>query len=143
MEDYIFIIIAIVLSILGAVNKGKKKENAGAVTNEGVSGQPNSFFKHFLDDDFLGQPEVKPAPVYTASQPKAKTPKIKKTMGHTPFLPGESRVRRIRERTFISKKVEIIQNKPISSKPKVSREIMKGFSLKKAVVYSEIIEKRY
>ena len=62
MEDYIFLIIAIVLSIFGAINQNKKKKIEENPFLEAEEKPRNSFMDQLLGADFLNEPEVKKAP---------------------------------------------------------------------------------
>ena len=57
MEDYIFLIIAIALSVFGAINQNKKKKNEGNLVSENEEAPRNFFMDHFLDDDFPDEKE--------------------------------------------------------------------------------------
>ena len=79
MEDYIFIIIAIVLSVIGAVNRKKKQQIARMKEEEAprVHRPASSFDKLFNDpffDDEFEEPIPAPVP--------APAPKLTVTMGY-------------------------------------------------------------
>ena len=62
MEDYIFLIIAIVLSIFGAINQNKKKKIENNAFLEAEEKPRNGFMDQLLGADFLNEPEVEKAP---------------------------------------------------------------------------------
>ena len=127
MENYIFIIIAIVLSVFGAMNRSKKKE-AGS----GQEGnRPSSVFDGLFEDPVFREeePEVKPAKAARhLSTPQPVAPKGMKAPGIN--------------RTPIREKKEIVLNAENKREYRI-HPVMKDFSLKKAVVYSEILKRKY
>jgi hypothetical protein len=147
MEDYIFLIIAILLSIFGAINKNKKKKAAEmpAETTEEHSG--NYLLDELFGDDFMEEkptPEVKPAPAKQATpEPKIwKEPQIvRHAYSHQPFkstLPARAK----RQSISTTKKPA---EEPIiePDQPTLAGNFTEGFSLRKAVIYSTILERKY
>lgn len=162
MEDYIFIIIAIVLSILGAVNKSKKKKMQ-QMENDETNERQSSIFDQFFDEPMFEEP--KPEPVFSETQPikmeheemkppeELKAPKMERPslsrlerpkLERTPLTRLErTPLRTMKQNEPPKKKMTIEEkeeDKPIS---KSYSSIMDGFSLKKAVVYSEIMNRKY
>jgi outer membrane biosynthesis protein TonB len=130
MEDYIFIIIAILLSVVGAMNR-KKKEAAAKGESQPAGRRPSVFDQLFEDPLFAEEvapvkPQVveKPVPV-----PKKKPEPAKKPEPVVQFRPV--------------KKPQVTA--PIKDHPPGRRvhPLMKDFSMKKAVIYSEILQRKY
>ena len=133
MEDYIFIILAIVLSVVGAINQNKKKRAAQQLSeNENRPHRP-SVFEQLFEDDFFNEeePVVRPVP-----QPKPKPePRIK----YQPLVREEpAKAAVINYKNTPKDTSPLLQNSTPESHP-----IRKDFSLKKAVIYSEILKRKY
>lgn len=146
MEDYIFILIAIVLSIFGAINQNKKKKMEQMREEEQEPEHEPSFFGQIFDDPmFREEPQPKPVrePVVVEK------PRI---------VPGkripEPRLQRQPLRSTLLKKTEIgdaiDKNKIASSLTKTEAEdqtdrksFLSDFSLRKAVIYAEILERKF
>ncbi|HBL76151.1 MAG: hypothetical protein A2W90_08825 [Bacteroidetes bacterium GWF2_42_66] len=140
MEEYIFIILAIILSIVGAVNKNKKK--TAGTTGSGIP----SFFEKMMgeslfdEEPVVNSPKQETAPSSHPSMPKQKKETL---VRRQPFLSHELAERGIPKRASGLKKVENIQKKePVKKKERI-HDLMKGFSMKKAIIYSEIIQTKY
>lgn len=147
MEDYIFLIIAVLLSIFGAINKNKKKKAAEmpAETTEEHSG--NYLLDELFGDDFMEEkqtPEVKPAPAKQSTpEPKIwKEPQIvRQAYSHQPFkssLPARAK----RQSISTMKKPD---EEPVveTDQPALSGNFTDRFSLRNAIVYSTILERKY
>ncbi|MGQ7869703.1 hypothetical protein [Sunxiuqinia sp. sy24] len=144
MEDYIFILIAIVLSIFGAINKNQKKKMAQMEEEEEAPSHQPSFFDQVFDDPvFREDPMPEPKSVVVE---KTKT-FVKKTM-------QQERVERTPLRSSVLKKTEIgdaIHKNKIASGPNTEEveteagndSLLSNFSLRKAVIYAEILERKY
>ncbi len=146
MEDYIFILIAIVLSIFGAINQNKKKKMEQMREEEPEPEHESSFFDQIFDDPMFSE-EPKPKPV--------REPVVveKPRTVHERRIP-EPKLQRQPLRSSIVKKTEIgdaIHKDKIAStatakeaETKDARySIMSDFSLRKAILYSEILERKY
>lgn len=152
MEDYIFILIAVALSVFGAINK-KKKEQAKALERD-EEHAPKSVFGDLFDDDFFGhtQPATNtvPPPVEKpVAKPKApkkvKPPVQMETPAKLKYTPLQ-RVSLVHSHQRPERKSENLQIEELAEEtvPKVKKQhpIMDGFSLRKAVVYSEILQRK-
>lgn len=145
MEDYIFIILAIILSIVGAVGRNKNKKspaNIGSVGSQPTR-KPN-FFDQFMNETFFEETPVS-KPVITPvqkSNPVAPRKKTEKNIRQT-FLTDESTERNIKRPPSQLAKVESIKKQVPARKNKEIHELMKDFSLRKAIIYSEIIDRKY
>lgn len=147
MEDYIFLIIAIVLSIFGAINKNKKKKAAELPAESTEEHSGNYLLDELFGDDFMEEkttPEVIPAPAKPVTpEPKIwKEPKIiRQGYSHQPFkstLPARAKRQSI---STTKKPVEESVIEP--DQPTLAGNFTEGFSLRKAVIYSTILERKY
>ncbi|WP_321288589.1 hypothetical protein [uncultured Sunxiuqinia sp.] len=138
MEDYIFIIIAIVLSIVGALNQNKKKKAMQEQQNGDEQHQEPSFFEQIFNDPVFQEEEIQVEKVPT----RAARPEVKKSEKRVPHKPLQSS---IMKKTEISGSInDNIGEEEYDETQETTREsIMNGFSLKKAVIYSEIINRKY
>ncbi|WP_163709670.1 hypothetical protein [Mangrovibacterium lignilyticum] len=153
MEDYIFIIIAIVLSVFGAMNQQKKKrEQAMRGMDDEEERTSNSIFDQLFEDDvfmtgnpqeMVSPPIVKPAP---PKKEKMKAPVKMEAPARMAYKPikreglKHSYVRE--ERKSTSLELEKLQ-KEDESKFRSKNFRRKDFSLRKAVIYSEILNRKY
>jgi hypothetical protein len=144
MEDYIFLIIAVVISIFASINKNKKKsaEKIPAIESNEDSG--DSFIDQFFDLDFPDEEEtipVKAAPAEKKVPLVAPTP-IRTQMSHVSTfkssLPERSGriVQKIKKREFLNESEPEIETDETS-------EYLSNFSLRQAFVYSEILNPKY
>ena len=155
MEDYIFILIAIALSVFGAMNKQKKKREEAMRDMNDYERPSRSVFEDIFEGDLfmMGQqednqvppPVVKPAPA-PAKQKEMKAPakmEAPPKMEHKPLKRetlSHSYVRPERKmKTMEVEKLSLQEEAKLSPK----NLIMKDFSLRKAVLYSEIINRKY
>jgi hypothetical protein len=142
MEDYIFIIIAIVLSIVGALNQNKKKKAMQEQQDGDEQHQEPSFFEQIFDDPVFQEEEIQVEKVPA----KTETPEVKKREKRVPHKPLQSS---LMKKTEISGSIDdnigaAIGEDEYEETQETTREsIMNGFSLKKAVIYSEIINRKY
>ncbi|MCW0482568.1 hypothetical protein [Gaoshiqia sediminis] len=137
MEDYIFILLAIVLSIIGAYNQSKKKKAAEQMMDEEDTIAPRpSVFEQLFDDDFFTdeKPIVKPV-VKPFSKPEPPKP-----MGYQPLIREEIRKKPVKP--VKKTPAQVIETTLAGSQAK-NNPIRKDFSLKKAVIYSEILQRKY
>jgi hypothetical protein len=145
MEDYIFLIIAIVLSIFGAINQNKKKKIEDNPFLEAKEKPRNSFMDQLLGADFLNEPEekkippvrIKPVPINVANKSTIDIPRGK--FYHQTFkstLPDRPKHELI-QTTWKQKQEEEI------SEGEESTNYLEDFSLRKAFVYSEIMNRKY
>lgn len=158
--DYLFLIMIVVASIIQSISQNRKKKalqemtqkkntqgntsmpdvlEAEPETMKGYDSPVGNIFesiqkmlipefeeeKHVLDDDF---------PVTVAEK------KIIKETDQTPVNAEEKLMREIDERHK-----ELVTPKPVTDIPAISRKtrMREGFNLRKAVVYSEILNRKY
>ncbi len=124
MEDYIFIIIAIVLSALGALNRNKKKRIAQMEENGNGKNEPSFFEQQFVDTFF--EDEI-PEPVVETPKP---APRV---------VVEPKPVQIIKE----EKKPKVLKETKTDNEETRLDSIRNNFSLKKAVIYSEILNRKY
>jgi len=148
MEDYIFLIVAIVLSIFGAINKKKKIAGQANPLEEKPQRSKNFFLEQLLGEDFLEptpeavQPVVQEKPIVRIQKlAKDKIPVRPTGLYHESFistLPGQKK-----------KQEPLLQTKPQEKEPEIDNEEVEttdyfgDFSLRKAFVYSEILHPKY
>jgi hypothetical protein len=145
MEDYIFLIIAIVLSIFGAINQNKKKKAGDKPFAEEIEEPRNRFMDQLLGRDFLDEPLVKKAPpvrinptrVNIAAKSTSEIPRSKfyhQTFKSTlPDRPKHELVQTSRKQKAEEEMTEVED----------SINYLEDFSLRKAFVYSEILNRKY
>ena len=138
MENYIFIIIAVVLAIFSAANKKNKRE---AEQRRAESSPDGAEKNPVFEDDFFQQStfsEEIPVMDPTASEEAIKkfTPRIRKGFER----PGM-------ERIFLRHQATENTPKEFEQQPSVKENLhhplRHEFSLKKAVIYSEILNRKY
>jgi len=144
MEDYIFLLIAIALSVYGAINQNRKKK-AADLPLEAQEEEPRNFFMdQFLGKDFLDETEEVAPPV----KAKPVAPKIHFKSGYELKKEEKSQMR------FKSTLPEMKKRQPISAIKKQNEEeeiaeseeagsYLEDFSLRKAIIYSQILERKY
>jgi len=145
MEDYIFLIIAIVLSIFGAINQNKKKKAVDNPFTEDIDEPRNGFMDQLLGRDFLDEPVVKKAPPVRINQTPANV-----AVNATTEIPRGKFYHQTFKSTLPDRpKHELVHT---SRKQKEEEEIaevedsinyLEDFSLRKAFVYSEILNRKY
>ena len=147
MDDYIFLIIAIVISIAGALNKSKKKKADDNPFAQKPERPKNFFMDQLLGEDFLAdeEEEIKPAP-------KMKPAEIRKPMVATPsivpgghYRPGfksslPDRPKRNLQSSFEKQAVKESETEPEAED---QTNYVEDFSFRKAFVYSEILQRKY
>lgn len=145
MEDYIFLIIAIVLSIVGAINQNKKKKVDDNLITEEVEEPRNRFMDQLLGRDFLEEPIVRkippvrmnPIPVKVVTQNSSDTQREK--FYHQVFkstLPDRPKHQLIQTTRLKKEEEEMVETEE-------SMNYLEDFSLRKAFVYSEIMNRKY
>jgi len=145
MEDYIFLIIAIVLSIFGAINQNKKKKVDDNPFTEEIDEPRNSFMDQLLGRDFLDEPVVKKAPpvritpvqVNVVAKSTTEIPRAK--FYHQTFkstLPDRPKHELVHTSRKLKEEEEIVEVEE-------SVNYLEDFSLRKAFVYSEIMNRKY
>lgn len=154
MEDYIFIIIALVLSVIGAMNSSKKRrEQAMNQMDDEQPRSPRSVFEELFEDDLFmtGKQEANtvPPPVETILTPKKKTAEARPQMQAPPKMAH----RRMEHKSLAQTDSRVKSTSKAPELEKLSREdeakltprnlFLEDFSLRKAVIYSEILNRKY
>lgn len=145
MDDYIFLIIAVVISIFAAIKKSKKKEE---IPLPGEVKRPRNFLlDQLLGEDFLAesneefedpmsiQPVLKKEPLVVA--PEIRTSKLMRK-GSSLSLP-----KRTSRGIQLSVKPKNLSGFELETEEEESDGSYEGFSLRKAVIYSEILNPKY
>ncbi len=147
MDDIIFLIIAVALSIFAAIKKNKKKDTDDLPLTEDEKSSRNFFMDQLLGEDFLADSEeieekpkhVRPVVVREAQvfRPQARTSELVRT-GFGRNLPDHSK--RTMQPTVKASAKEFdgfnVEVEEVSS-------YKSEFSLRKAFVYSEIMNPKY
>ncbi len=148
MDDYIFLIIAVALSIYAAINKSRKEKNAPIPEVEEEVEEDNArnfFMDQLLGKDFLDEPIIKkPKPLKVPPIPERAEFKSGLVM-HKDGLFKSKIVSNLPER---KKRPSIsTMNIPEEEDEEVWAEetgsYLDDFSLRKAVIYSQILERKY
>ena len=153
MEDYIFLIIAVVISIFAAINKNRKAKMEDLPVEEGqeslVAERRNRLMDELWGEDFMEEDEA-PKPQPMRVQPLAK-PAIVVAKENMEVRSGLD----FKRPQFKSTLPERIKRPSISSTPRQREDLepmvveeetnpyLEEFSLRKAVVYSIILEPKY
>ncbi len=148
MEDYIFLIIAVALSIYAAINKSKKEKNAPIPVEEEEPEEDNArnfFLDQLLGEDFLEEPKEK----------KLKPMRIPQIPDRTEFKSSlDMNKKGLFKSRFVSTLPERVKRPSVSSMNIQTEEeednlmeetssYLDDFSLRKAVIYSQILERKY
>lgn len=147
MEDYIFLILAVALSIFGAINQNKKKKSGDNPLAEKKERPRNFFMDQLLGEDFLAEPkeEVKPQvkikPVMKKEPMVIATPTSQSGHYHPGFISTlPDRPIKNLQPTYRKPRVEIVEAEPETDE---APSYLEDFSLRKAFVYSEIMGRKY
>ncbi len=145
MEDYIFLIIAIVLSIFGAINQNKKKKIQDNPFIEADEKPRNSFMDQLLGADFLNDPQVKKVQPVRIKPEKADV-LTKSTIdiprgkfyhyGFKSTLPDRPKHEMIKTTWKHKEEEESVDVEEPTN-------YLEDFSLRKAFIYSEIMNRKY
>lgn len=153
MEDLIPLIIIILISLVGAIGRKKKKSMQGTVSDAPQrKDEIFSWLEQLANSDEIKTPErVQPEVV---DQPQAnKTPEKNKYSQYSGFISPEEKVgmmakegMRINDRPKYVKHVSEIEGGKHETKDKHSikkHSIVEHFNLKQAVVFSELLNRKY
>ena len=147
MDDYIFLIIAIAISIFGAISQTKKKkaqENSAPVEDKGFS---KSFMDQFLGEDFLDETEEEVKPVVRIKPILQKEPATRVAPVSHPGYYHESFKSTLPDRPKQGMQSSMRKPQPEVTDTEFETDdtpgYMEDFSLRKAFVYSEIMNRRY
>ncbi len=147
MDDYIFLIIAIGLSVFGAINQSRKKKDAVLPGSEKAVKPGNFFLDQFLGNDFLNEPKVpnKPVPLVKTVMKKEPLPNPmtgqRSGLYHTGFASTlADRSKKSLQPTLRKPLAEVVTPEPEEEE---MTSYLEDFSLRKAFVYSEIMQRKY
>ena len=144
MEDYIFLIIAIVLSVLSAVNQNKKKKKAAQEAIDQPKVQPRNplFDQRFGGGFFDEQDEEKVVPVHIQRvKPEVKVvqPTRESFVRHEYKTTLPPTIKRKEKPQPVKR--DLLEEDSTEDNDEVS--YLSDFSLRKACVYSEILNRKY
>ncbi|MGV8091667.1 MAG: hypothetical protein AB2L24_07380 [Mangrovibacterium sp.] len=132
MEDYIFIIIAILLSVFGAISRKKKQGQAAVEDEDTTAGQRLSVFDELFED-----------PLFAEEKPQVKPQVVEQSMPRETYQPLVRKIVPISVQRGPVRKLQVAAGMPDHPPKPRMHPLMKDFSLKKAVVYSEILQRKY
>lgn len=147
MEDYIFLIIAVVISIFAAINKNKKSKIADNTVEDDEIKTRNYFMDQLLGEDFLEETiaeeprpvKVKQAPIEIPVRKVSEIPKYQHIrQPYKSTLPE-----RIKSQSLSSIKRQPEPEEITDADEESASNYLDDFSLRKAVVYSIIMERKY
>ncbi|HCY43021.1 MAG TPA: hypothetical protein DHV48_17070 [Prolixibacteraceae bacterium] len=147
MEDYIFLIIAVVISIFAAINKNKKSKIAENELETDEIKTRNYFMDQLLGEDFLEETIAEePRPVKEKQAPVEipvrKVSEIQRSQHvRQPFK--STLPERIKRQSLTSIKRQPEPEVVNEAEEESSSNYFDDFSLRKAVVYSIIMERKY
>jgi len=145
MEDYIFLIIAVVLSIFGALNQNRKKKAEEDVLSQTEARRSKS--DPFLNFELMDVEDEEEE--YERKQKEATRKAVlkkplepnKDTVFHAPKFKSTLPERKIK--ISLRPKEKPAQEEKINQSANENPSIMEDFSLRKAIIYSEIIKPNY
>jgi len=146
MEDYIFLIIAVVISIFAALKKGKAKGDGLKAPIEQENTQEDvSFDQWFSNDLSVDEPEiVLPEKKQTFQYKEPELPKssiYKPETFHSSFKSNLPERLRKNNQTPLRKATEEIEEN--NADMEASESYMEDFSIRKAIIYSEILKPKF
>jgi len=157
MEDYIFLIIAVAISIFAAINKNRQakmadqpleaeeaEEEAEAEENEK---RRNYFMDQLLGEDFLEEPKEKKAPTMRVKPAPSKvvfksSSEIQKGLSYQLPRFRSTLPDRPKHKTIVATQRLKVEEETILE-PEETMSYLEDFSLRKAIVYSQILERKY
>lgn len=147
MEDYIFLLIAIALSIFGAINKKKKKNDEVNPFVEKEEKPKNFFMDQLLDDDFFAETAEEEKPVVKVKPVLKRDPIVMPvTHNQSGYFHSEFKSTlpdRTKNNMQSSVKKSAIEVEDVENETDDSPGYLEDFSLRKAFVYSEIMTRKY
>lgn len=145
MEDYIFLIIAVVISIFAAINKNKKKEPIVSAVSENEEEPENYLMDRFFHVDFPEDEEEQiPVRIKSAAKKETLNAPVQMRTEVNYRMPFKSTLPDRSGRTFQSSlKKEAAPDVDLKDETGESTGYLEDFSLRKAFVYSEIMTPKY
>jgi len=144
MEDYIFLIIAVVISIFAAINKNKKKAAADIQVVTENDEPSDSFMDQLFDLDFPEEEDQIPARVSPVEkkEPLVAPLPMRPQMNYQSTFKSSLPDRSGSIKQTIAKKEFLKEAEPEIEADETS-DYIADFSLRKAFVYSEIMNPKY
>jgi len=135
MEDFIVIIITLLIVVIGAIGQIKKKQRVDVAKGKSDESGENNFW-----DELLGEDEK-------TYSPRDQAGRISGTEPEKPAIKKQEQ-----PISMVKEGVSAFKNKPVKKEEVKLAEIgseaeksslLEGFSLKKAIIFSEIIQTKY
>ncbi|WP_319479546.1 hypothetical protein [uncultured Draconibacterium sp.] len=128
MDDIVVIILTLIVALFGILNKKRKKNATPGESAPGVGSAPD-FWEMLMDDnkDVPGQPQ--PQVVQEEVKEEEPVQEVRPSFQYSTEARKSASLKRKEEQAKKSKKKSLI--------------LGEKFSLKKAVIYSEIINRKY
>ncbi|HAH25900.1 MAG TPA: hypothetical protein DCL77_19435 [Prolixibacteraceae bacterium] len=147
MGDYIFLIIAIAISIFAAINKSQKAKLASQQPLKPEAKPRNYFMDQLLGEDFLEEEQEKKVPVMPAKPLpekvafKSSSDTQKGLNYHLPRFKSTLPDRPKHTTITVAKR----QNREVAAieEPEETPSYLEDFSLRKAIIYSQILEQKF
>lgn len=128
MDDVLVIILTLVVAVLGALNQRKKRKEALNKPAAPATGQSQDFWDMLLDDDSYVQQDI-PMPVSEEVVEVETVPEPKPIFEFKADREAPHSIKQPMKKLTKAKKKKLVMGEE--------------FSLKKAVIYSEIINRKY
>ena len=135
MDDLIVIILTLIVAVAGTIGQIKKKKQPQPQPEDPQKEKPDNFWT-FLDE-FETQPQTEHTNITTPEE-KEEVNTVKKEYTSYTFNPVDEGQNSIIENGTIQDDIKTI----IEEEGK-KEKILEGFSLRKAVIYSEILNRKY
>ena len=146
MEDYIFLIIAVVISIFAAIKKNKKKEPIVSPVAEKEDEPENYFMDQLFNLDFPEDDEEERIPAQITpvakKEPLMAPAPMRTQLNYQPTFKSLLPDRSGRGIQSLLKKERELKD-DIEDETDESTDYLEDFSLRKAFVYSEIMNPKY
>ncbi|WP_163325027.1 hypothetical protein [Draconibacterium mangrovi] len=128
MDDIVVIILTLIVAVFGILNKTRKK-NATPGEAAPSTGSAQDFWEMLMDDNKDVPGQSQPQVVYEEVEETEPVQEVRPAFQYSAEVRKSAPLKRKEEETKKSKKKSLI--------------LGESFSLKKAVIYSEIINRRY
>jgi hypothetical protein len=147
MEDYIFLIIAVVISIFAAIKKQNNKADDDNPFVKKAERPRNFFMDQLLGEDFLDETEEEVKPqvmerVVVKKEPLIYTPPARQT-GNSPLRFKSTLPDRQKSNLQSSFRYETVDGLEEVNAKIDYPGYLEDFSLRKAFIYSEILGRKY
>jgi cell division protein FtsN len=131
MDDLVVIIITLLIVVVGVLNQRKKRQQAQQAS-PGSPGQPADFWDMIMRQEEVSQPFFQPEPAIEFSEEDEPEPAVQpgKKYQFNPQNEGTSEIKEV---------VKMMRNTP-------KKEVLiegERFSPRKAIIYSEIMNRKY